>query len=223
MTRRTTTGSMTRDRIAELLAPFIGPALLSESQLDAIQAYLDLLFRWNAKLNLTAIRDPEEVVTRHFGESLFSARQLFPVSDSRETAIDVGSGAGFPGLPLKLWSPSLNLTLIESNQRKATFLREVVRSLKFNSVSVLAERAESVSLSADLVTFRAVERFERILPIAFSLVNSQGRIAILVGSEQIGLAQSTVSGIVWKTPVPIPLSKNRILLVGGRSGSVTPT
>jgi 16S rRNA (guanine527-N7)-methyltransferase len=212
-----------KDQIAELLAPFVGPASLTDSQLNAIKAYTDLLLRWNAKLNLTAIRDPEEVVTRHFGESLFAGTQLFPAGDSHETAIDVGSGAGFPGLSVKLWCSSLNLTLIESNQRKAAFLREVVRTLNLNSVSVLAERAERVSLSAELVTFRAVEHFERILPIAFSLVRSQGRIAILVGSEQVGLAQSTLSDTVWKTPVPIPLSKNRILLVGVSGSSIAPT
>lgn len=212
-----------KDQIAELLAPFIGSAALSDSQLDSIQAYLDLLLRWNAKLNLTSIRDAEEVITRHFGESLFAAKQLFPAGDSHETAIDVGSGAGFPGLPLKLWSPSLDLTLIESNQRKATFLREVVRTLNFSSVSVLSERAESVSLSADLVTFRAVERFERILPIAFSLVKPHGRIAILVGSEQVAIATSTLSSTDWKAPTPIPLSKSRTLLVGKRRNSVIPT
>jgi 16S rRNA (guanine527-N7)-methyltransferase len=212
-----------KSQIAELLAPFIGSALLSDSQLEAIQAYLDLLLRWNAKLNLTAIRNPHEVVTRHLGESLFAAGQLFPTGDSHETAIDVGSGAGFPGLPLKFRCPSLNLTLIESNHRKATFLREVVRTLNLNSVSVLAERAESVSLNADLVTFRAVERFDRILPIAFSLVRPEGRIAILVGSEQVGLAQSTLTTIDWKVPIPIPLSISRTLLVGNRRNSVSPT
>lgn len=220
MTRRTTAGSMTRDRIAELLARFIGPVLLSDSQLDSIQAYLDLLLRWNAKLNLTAIRDPEEIVTRHFGESLFAAKHLFPTADSRETAIDVGSGAGFPGLPMKLWSPSLDLTLIESNQRKATFLREVGRTLNLNSVSVLTDRAESVSVSANLVTFRAVEHFERILPVTFNLVKPRGRIAILVGSEQVALAQSTLLSMDWNAPILIPLSKNRALLVGTRYSSV---
>jgi 16S rRNA (guanine527-N7)-methyltransferase len=224
MTRQPTVSStkMNKDRIAELLAPFTGSALLSDSQLEAIHAYLDLLLRWNAKLNLTAIRDPEVVVTRHFGESLFAARQLFPAADSRETAIDVGSGAGFPGLPLKLWSSYLHLTLIESNQRKATFLREVVRALNLDSVSVLTERAESVSLSADLVTFRAVEHFERIMPIAFNLVGPQGIIAVLVGSEQVGLTYATLSNVDWKAPIPIPLSKSRILLVGKRRSSVSP-
>jgi 16S rRNA (guanine527-N7)-methyltransferase len=225
MTRQPTTApiKVKKDRIADLLGPFIEPVSFSDSQLEAIQAYLDTLLRWNAKLNLTAIRDPEEIIPRHFGESLFAARQLFPNADSHETAIDVGSGAGFPGLPLKLWSSSLDLTLIESNQRKATFLREVIRTLNLNSVSVLAERAEGVSLSADLVTFRAVERFERILPIAFRLVKPQGRLAILIGSEQVGLAQSTLTTIDWKAPIPIPLSKSRTLLVGNRRNSVTPT
>jgi 16S rRNA (guanine527-N7)-methyltransferase len=216
MTRQPTTApiKVKKDRIADLLGPFIEPVSLSDSQLEAIQAYLDTLLRWNAKLNLTAIRDPEEIITRHFGESLFAARQLFPNADSHETAIDVGSGAGFPGLPLKLWSSSLDLTLIESNQRKATFLREVIRTLNLNSVSVLAERAEGVSLSADLVTFRAVERFERILPIAFSLVKPQGKLAILLGSEQVALAESTLSSVSWKTPIPIPLSRNGMLMIG---------
>jgi 16S rRNA (guanine527-N7)-methyltransferase len=203
-----------KDRIADLLEPFIEPVSLSDSQLEAIQAYLDLLLRWNAKLNLTAIRDPEEIITRHFGESLFAARQLFPNADSHETAIDVGSGAGFPGLPLKLWSTSLDLTLIESNQRKATFLREMVRALNLNSVSVLAERAERVSLSANLVTFRAVERFERILPIAFNLVDPPGRIAVLIGGAQVALAQSVLPNVGWETPIPIPFPRNGVLLIG---------
>jgi 16S rRNA (guanine527-N7)-methyltransferase len=216
MTRQPRTNSIKveKARIAELLAPFIGPVLLSDSQLDAIQAYIDLLLRWNAKLNLTAIRDPEEVVTRHFGESLFAARQLFPAADPHATAIDVGSGAGFPGLPLKLWSPSLNLTLIESNQRKATFLREVVRTLNLNSVSVLSERAERISLRADLVTFRAVERFESILSTALNLVTPGGRIAALIGGAQVGLAQSVLPNIKWEDPIPIPLSRNGMLLIG---------
>ena len=220
---KTSSVAVGKSRIAELLAPFIGPALLSDSQLDAIKTYIDLLLRWNSKLNLTAIRDPEEVVTRHFGESLFAARQLFPTADSHATAIDIGSGAGFPGLPIKLLCPSLNLTLIESNHRKTTFLREVVRTLNFSSVSVLSERAESVSLSADLVTFRAVERFERILPVAFGLVEPQGRIAILVGSQQVELSKLTLSSIDWETPTPIPLSESRTLLVGNRRTSVTRT
>src|SRR4051795_12349591 len=98
------------ERIAELLVPFLGPAPLADSELSSIRTYIDLLLKWNAKLNLTAIRDPEEIVTRHFGESLFAARHLLDSSAS-SSAIDVGSGAGFPGLPLQIWAPGLKLTL----------------------------------------------------------------------------------------------------------------
>jgi 16S rRNA (guanine527-N7)-methyltransferase len=211
---------MTRDTainlelIAELLAPFVGPAPLADSELSSIRTYIDLLVKWNAKLNLTAIRDPEEIVIRHFGESLFAARQLFPARDSHVSVIDVGSGAGFPGLPLKIWAPNLDLTLVESNHRKATFLREVIRALDLGSAAVLTERAESVSLRADLVTFRAVERFERILPIAFGLVKPEGRIALLIGEAQVEVAQAALRTVTWDEPLPIPQTRSGRLLIG---------
>jgi 16S rRNA (guanine527-N7)-methyltransferase len=211
---RETANTITVERIAELLAPFVRSAPLADSELNSISTYIDLLLKWNSKLNLTAIRDPEGIVTRHFGESLFAARQLFPNRDSHESVLDVGSGAGFPGLPLKLWSPSLDLTLVESNHRKATFLREMIRALNLNSTAVLTERAESVSLRADLVTFRAVERFERILSVAFGLVKPWGRIALLIGEAQVEVAQSTLHPVAWKEPLAIPLTRNAMLLIG---------
>ena len=141
-------------RIAELLQPFLGSAndqRLTTNDLQNISTYIDLLLRWNARINLTAIRNEEEMVTRHFGESLFAARHLFPPQTAqcrRErprscTLIDVGSGAGFPGLPIKIWAPHIHLTLIESNQKKATFLREVTRSLTLTNINVFAGRAEA--------------------------------------------------------------------------------
>ena len=203
-----------RERIAELLAPFVGADPLADFQISAIKNYIDLLLKWNAKLNLTSIRDPEKIVTRHFGESLFAARQLFPAGDARESAIDIGSGAGFPGLPLKLWAPHLELTLIESNQRKATFLREVIRALDLTSTAVLSQRAESVSLQADLVTFRAVEHFERILPVALRLVRPGGRIALLIGGGQVQEAHATLPTVTWRQPHSIPLTRNEVVMIG---------
>jgi 16S rRNA (guanine527-N7)-methyltransferase len=198
--------------IAELLTPFLG-AKLTDSQLTAVSVYVNLLLKWNAKLNLTAIRDPQEIITRHFGESFFAARQLFPAGNSHDSVIDVGSGAGFPGLPLKLWSKNIDLTLIESNQRKATFLREVIRTLDLRSAVVLSQRAESVSLRADFVTLRAVERFERVLPVAFGLLKPRGRMALLIGEAQVDLAQSILPDVEWNNSMPIPSSKNRRLLI----------
>jgi 16S rRNA (guanine527-N7)-methyltransferase len=209
-----TVNPLNLERIKQQLAPFVEPASVTDSAVSAIRTYIGLLLKWNAKLNLTAIRDPEEIITRHFGESLFAARQLFPTGDSRESVIDLGSGAGFPGLPIKLWSPDIDLTLVESNHRKATFLREVIRALDLRSVVVLTQRAESASLRTDLVTFRAVERFERILPVAFGLVKPGGRIALLIGEAQVESAKSMLPGIAWKNSIQIPSSKSRRLLIG---------
>jgi 16S rRNA G527 N7-methylase RsmG len=172
-------------RIAELLEPFLQGSSATGQRPRAndalcrhISTYIDILLRWNARINLTAIRDPEEIVTRHFGESLFAARNLFPEStdsrvetgdspvDSRRTlgnnltpapkgpandlrlttdgevsAADLGSGAGFPGIPIKLWAPHLALTLIESNHKKTAFLREIVRALTLTNVNVFPGRA----------------------------------------------------------------------------------
>ena len=205
---------MTRDRIAELLLPFLQESHLSALQLGQIATYANLLMKWDPHVNLTAVRDPEEVITRHFGESLFAARHLFLVPAAHENAIDIGSGAGFPGLPLKIWNPALNLTLIESNQRKAVFLREVVRALGLPGVRVFANRAEQLSDQASLVILRAVERFEQILPVAHRLVAPNGSIALLIGDAQIRIATSALGDVSWDNAVPLPLSQSRSLLVG---------
>jgi 16S rRNA (guanine(527)-N(7))-methyltransferase RsmG len=277
-------------RIAELLQPFLGPSQdltpKAENLLSNISTYINLLLRWNARINLTAIHDPEEIVTRHFGESLFAARHLFPrdvrvglglrpgqagqspASDRRPAAgpenphkregrgfsrsdatsnkqrdlapeapandrrpflacpelsegtadhcslADLGSGAGFPGLPIKLWAPHIALTLIESNHKKAAFLREVTRALTLTDVNILAARAETLAgISFDLVTLRAVERFAHILLVAASLVAPGGRLALLIGPAQLDQAYSSLSRMSWSLPEPVPNSKSRVLAV----------
>src|SRR3954464_1607646 len=111
-------------RIAELLEPFLrkpngGREELSAAQLEQLSDYLELLLRWNEKTNLTSVREPEEIIKRHFGESLFVAVALG--GEAPATAIDVGSGAGFPGIPLKIYLPQIAVTLVESQNKKATF------------------------------------------------------------------------------------------------------
>lgn len=262
-------------RIAELLAPFLRapivrprqfapvevpkfsevsrsaersdeePAVLSSAQLQAISTYIDILLHWNARINLTAIRDPDHIVPRHVGESLFTARILFPVVcsgssappavkafDSAEVAAvgrpqgtndvfsvaDVGSGAGFPGLPLKLWAPQISLTLIESNHKKATFLREVTRVLTLTDVDIQSTRAEHLTgVRFDLVTLRAVERFAAVLPAAAALVAPGGRLALLIGTPQLDQARVSLPDLSWSDPIPIPLSHSRVLVQAHRS------
>jgi 16S rRNA (guanine527-N7)-methyltransferase len=221
------------DRIAELLQPFIGPESLRLPQLQSISTYIDILLRWNARINLTAIREPEEIVTRHFGESLFSARHLFPGgvgpglrsgeagqgSDEGIDLIDLGSGAGFPGLPIKLWVPDLRITLIESNQKKSTFLREVTRALTLMNVDVVSARAEDFPTPASVVTLRAVERLEDVLPTAARLVSPGGRLSLLIGNSRAAEVPIKLPHVKWLAPVPIPASSNRVLLIGTIPGS----
>ena len=205
---------MTKERIQALLAGFVDPGSLSNKQLTQISAHLDLLLKWNSKMNLTAVRDPEGIVTRHFGESFFAAGHLFPTPDFPKTAIDVGSGAGFPGVPLKIWDPALSLTLIEANQKKATFLREVIRSLQLEGVTILNQRVENVRAQADLVSLRAVEQFEAIVPVASRLLRENGKLALLIGEAQVEPAKNLLPNLRWDLPIPVPLSRSRVLLVG---------
>jgi len=207
-------------------------AVLSPAQLHNISTYIDILIRWNARINLTAVRDPEDIVTRHFGESLFAARHLFPRdadvgtaalgcpaerSSAALTVADIGSGAGFPGLPIKLWSPHISLTLIESNHKKAAFLREVTRALTLTDVNIQNKRAETLTGNTfDVVTLRAVERFESIIAIAAALVAPAGRLALLLGASQQDQVHSTLPYFTWSEAVPVPSSRARILLMGHR-------
>ncbi len=224
-------------RIAALLEPFVEISLV-ESHLEQISIYIDLLIRWNARINLTAIRNEEEIVTRHFGESFFLASHVFPearhvLPESKDPdpvtaprALDIGSGAGFPALPLKLWAPQIHLTLIESNHKKTAFLREVVRTLTLTNINVITERAAALAENhapgetgvlvrpqAELVTLRAVERFETILPQAVKFLAPGGSLALLIGKAQIPIL-TALTTLKWHPPIPIPKSTARVLSIG---------
>jgi 16S rRNA (guanine527-N7)-methyltransferase len=228
--------------IANLLRPFLAKDL-APAQLDQISTYIDLLLRWNQRINLTAVRDPEQIVTRHFGESLFAARHLFPCGadtpvrettaslagpDRRPTTgdsiasgpatlplVDLGSGAGFPGLPIKIWSPPTPVTLIESRQKKVAFLREVIRALTLTDVDVYAGRAEDFpTAAASIVTLRAVERFDQVLPVAAACLAPGGTIALLIGQPQAPAAARLLPNFRWQPLLSIPRSTSRSLLLG---------
>jgi 16S rRNA (guanine527-N7)-methyltransferase len=238
---------MDPNRIAELLRPFLtAKALpvaltLSSAQLQSISIYVGLLLRWNARINLTAVRDSENIVTRHFGESLFLAACLFPGSSlpatnteagSRRHALDLGSGAGFPGIPLKIYAPDLRLTLVESNRRKAAFLAEAIRALQLQDTFVFSAhlnlgQAKQIPAAvpqgiepASLITMRAVERFDSALHTAAALVRfgaarfGNGRLALLIGRTQAEQVPVRIQDFSWETPILVPQSRERVLLVG---------
>lgn len=219
---------MEASRLAALLQPFLRDPL-SEFQLKQILTYIDLLLKWTVRINLTAIRNEEEVATRHFGESFFLAGHILnsvdrPVDQPDQAGepptkvLDIGSGAGFPALPMKIYCPHIHLTMIESNHKKVAFLREVVRVLRLTDVDVRSERAETLSADPEfprfnVVTFRAVERFPEVLKTAAQLVCPNGRLALLIGEaqvKQLGEARE----ISWLKPSPIPGSHTNVAIVG---------
>src|ERR1700723_2305761 len=123
--------------IDEALRPY-GVATTSALR-TSIRAYIELLLRWNQKMALTTITDPAEILRLHFGASMFAVNEV-PIRHGR--LADVGSGAGFPAIPISMLVPELECVLIESNQRKATFLAEVVRTLKLDRVQIFRGRME---------------------------------------------------------------------------------
>jgi 16S rRNA (guanine527-N7)-methyltransferase len=228
---------MDQKLIAALLQPFL-QRNLSSAQLGKVAVYLDTLLKWNARINLTSIRDEQQIVTRHFGESFFLAQCLFTSErhGSRYkneslaegagggSVLDIGSGAGFPGLPMKIWADQIRLTMVEANQKKSTFLREVVRAIGVQDVNVISERAETLAdnsdfARADVVTLRAVERFVEILPVALTLLAPNGRLALLIGRDQIEVLPHDV-GIVWEPPIRVPESESRVVCIGRKIGKV---
>lgn len=197
--------------IQRMLAPFGVSA--AEPLCEQIRAYSDLLLRWNQKISLTTVTGPPEIVRFHFGESLFAASFLAPLEGSLG---DLGSGAGFPGLALKLIAPALHVTLIESNVKKAAFLAEVVRTLKLREVEIFRGGFEDYPLSRDpfrFVTVRALGAHERVLGWGSRHLEPGGRVGLWVSGEDAAQI-SKDPGWSWQAPQLIPQTKNRYILVG---------
>jgi len=167
-------------RIAALLAPYLGHHPVAPTLYPQLSAYLDLLLKWNARTNLTAIREPEEIVRRHFGESLFAGLHLVPRLPANATLLDFGSGAGFPGLPIQLLYPELRVTLAESQGKKSSFLREAVRTLALPT-EVWAARVDTLPPARrfDAVTLRAVDNMQQALTDAQPRVAPNGWLVTL--------------------------------------------
>jgi 16S rRNA (guanine527-N7)-methyltransferase len=187
-------------------------------QVSQIQQYMKLLLLWNDKVNLTAIREPIEILYRHFCECMFAATAA-PFQKGR--LADIGSGGGFPGIPLKIMCPELEVFLVESNVKKATFLAEVVRDLQLTNTRVLVSRYEELGEEVaplDFVCSRAVGEFRTFLDWAHSEQVSAGQAVLWIGGRDLEQAQG-VAGWKWREPIPIPQSLRRFLLVGSKSGN----
>jgi 16S rRNA (guanine527-N7)-methyltransferase len=212
---------MTTPVPAPLSAEIIRRAL-AEFQLSAndiqvlkIQQYMMVLLTWNEKMNLTAIRDPLEILNRHFCESMYAAGAV-PVENGR--LADVGSGGGFPGLPLKIMRPDLQVFLIESSIKKATFLAEVVRDLELTDARVLVGRYEELGEEVaplDFVCSRALGEFAPFLEWARSERIAAKQVILWIGARDLPEIQK-IRTWEWREPIPVPNSLRRLLLVGAR-------
>jgi 16S rRNA (guanine527-N7)-methyltransferase len=191
--------SLSESEIATLLTPYL-KVPPPKNLMPRLSTYLDLLLKWNARTNLTAIRDPEEIVRRHFGESLFAACHL---ASGTQTLLDFGSGAGFPGLPISLLRPEISVTLAESQNKKSAFLREAVRTLNL-TVEVWPNRVETMPPTRQFhtVALRAVDNMEVALPAAKARILPGGQLAVLTTA-----AYTAVGG----RSIPLPNSQTGVL------------
>jgi len=188
-------------------------AALSSAAADKIRAYIAILLRWNQTISLTTVTNPTEILKFHFGESIFAVSE---VNFEKSRLADVGSGAGFPGLPLAIVVPSLEVTLIESNTKKCAFLSEVARELRLENVSVFRGRMEGFRLESeklDFVSARALGHHAKLLEWTGTQLASSGKIVLWVGesdSRRISLDPRWR----WDAAKRIPGSERRFLLIG---------
>jgi 16S rRNA (guanine527-N7)-methyltransferase len=202
------------ERIRQLISPYIID-LISDTCINHLDSYLDLLLKWNARTNLTAVREPEEIVRTHFGESLFAGQQLAPkLAVAGTSLLDYGSGAGFPGLPIQILFPALQVTLAESQSKKASFLREAVRTLGL-ATTVHAARVEDMPIGRqfDVVTLRAVDNMEAALFGALPRLDDGGTMAVLTTESQMEEIVATAP-LHWGKTISVPQSRQRILMLG---------
>jgi len=206
---------LSREQVASALAPFLADLSISEAHISQIQRYIGTLLSWNQSVSLTSIEDPLEIVTRHFGESIFAA-SLLPIRLGR--LADVGSGAGFPGLPLRIVSQVLKVVLLEPNLKKCGFLNEVKGALGMDDVEVRRCRYEEYRSDReefDFVCARALGGYRPLLRWARNVLKPQGRVVLWLGADD-ALMISRTSGWLWELPARIPESHKRFVLIGRR-------
>ncbi len=175
--------------------------------------YCSLVLRWNARVNLTAIRDEEGILSRHFVESIACARALPP---GISTLLDFGSGAGFPGIPISLCRPEITVTLAESQGKKAAFLQEAVRVTGV-SAKVHSGRAETLRTCFNCVSLRAVDRMELAVQAASQLVCPGGWLVLMTTIGDVQKLESVAgTDFHWSGGVDLPGGQDRVLALGQR-------
>jgi len=185
---------------------------------QAVIHYVEMLQKWNLKINLTGLRTVSEILQTHFAESFWAARQL---TAGDTPVLDVGSGAGFPGLALKLYRPELTVYLLEPRKKRAAFLSAIRSELGLRQVTILNKtledcRPEDFPVRPSVVTLRALGEIERLTRLGLPFLSEHGRIVLFLTSHQVEPIVVRLPEIDWSEPVPIPWTREKALLMGRR-------
>lgn len=158
---------------------------LTKEQIEQFYKYMELLLEWNEKINLTAITEPKEVILKHFVDSLTIVKYI----ENGTSLVDMGTGAGFPGIPLKILRPDIKITLVDSLNKRINFLNEVISNLKLKNIETIHSRAEEFGKnkkyreSFDIATSRAVANFSTLSEYLIPLVTKNGKVIYMKGSD----------------------------------------
>ena len=194
---------------------------LNQQMIHMFLAYLRELKEWNQKVNLTSLKEDETIIIRHFIDSL----SLVPYLPKKGSLLDLGSGAGFPGIPVKIVRPSLKVTLLEATRKKVSFQRHLIRALGLSQIHVIQGRAEkltgsALTLSFDIVTSRALSKLEKFLVLGEPFVKKGGYLVAMKGrqaEEELKASREVIKALSLainrKVELQLPVLKGKRYLI----------
>ena len=166
---------------------------LAEEQLIKLDKFYHLLIEWNEKINLTRITEEKDVYLKHFYDSLTIAKVVD--LSTKETLCDVGTGAGFPGIVLKIVYPNLKITLVDSLLKRVNYLNTIIKDLELENINAIHSRGEDFKEKFDVVTARAVANIEKLLGFTMHLVNEKGVFVAMKGNIEEEMTEQVISKI----------------------------
>ena len=185
---------------------------VTDEMIIKFQKYLDLLMEWNQKINLTALKTEEEIIEKHFYDSLLMAEEI---KFDDQSLLDVGTGAGFPGIPLKIVFEDLFVTLLEPTLKRVNFLDIVIKELGLRKIVTINKRAEDYVKDArsyyDLVTARAVSRLNMLLELCMPLVKVDGLFLAMKGSKGEEEIQESINALQILNSEIIKIQKTKLV------------
>jgi 16S rRNA (guanine(527)-N(7))-methyltransferase RsmG len=201
-----------REVIAQATADF-GIGELTARQLDQLAIHYNLLRRWNRRTNLTRIIDPQEAAQFHYAESLFGARFV----REKENVLDIGSGAGFPAIPLAVIKREATITALEANQKKSLFLNEAKDALGLDNFKVANRRLEEFDCTSfDLLTSRALDRAEELLSPVIARITARQRFMLFCSPDLLEALRRRTDQRMTIEIYPIPHSASRLIAIIGQ-------